>query len=207
MLINPRENIGLSQIIEGNPVATIVIDGQHRVTHWNRACEVLTGTLAKDVIGTGNQWKSFYASKRPIMADLIIDDASENAVDRLYHGRFRPSLLIPGGYEAEDYFPTFNRWLFFTAAPLHDKHGKIIGAIASLHFAPTETSQAALLAENVAPDRVHVTGNSVIDALKWVSARIAAEPNLAAGLADLESRSPRLPSHLQAALDAGQTIG
>jgi UDP-N-acetylglucosamine 2-epimerase (non-hydrolysing) len=65
---------------------------------------------------------------------------------------------------------------------------KIIGAMASLHFAPTEVSAAALRAENVDPARVHVTGNTVIDALHWVTARIAAEPALAAGLADLEAR-------------------
>jgi UDP-N-acetylglucosamine 2-epimerase (non-hydrolysing) len=65
---------------------------------------------------------------------------------------------------------------------------KVIGAIASLHFAPTETSAAALRRENVAPDRIHVTGNTVIDALHWVSARIVAEPALAGGLADLEAR-------------------
>ena len=65
---------------------------------------------------------------------------------------------------------------------------KIIGAMASLHFAPTTTSQAALLRENVDPGRVHVTGNTVIDALHWVSAEIAAEPQLAAGLAELETR-------------------
>lgn len=65
---------------------------------------------------------------------------------------------------------------------------KIIGAMASLHFAPTETSAAALRAENVDPSRIHVTGNTVIDALHWVTARIAAEPVLAAGLAPLETR-------------------
>lgn len=65
---------------------------------------------------------------------------------------------------------------------------KIIGTIASLHFAPTETSRAALLRENVDPARVHVTGNSVIDALRWVTARIEAEPTLASGLAGLEKR-------------------
>jgi UDP-N-acetylglucosamine 2-epimerase (non-hydrolysing) len=42
--------------------------------------------------------------------------------------------------------------------------------MASLHFAPTETSAAALRAENVDPARVHVTGNTVIDALHWVTA-------------------------------------
>jgi UDP-N-acetylglucosamine 2-epimerase (non-hydrolysing) len=65
---------------------------------------------------------------------------------------------------------------------------KIIGSIASLHFAPTETSAAALRAENVSAERVHVTGNTVIDALEWVTARIAAHPELAAGLATLEAR-------------------
>ncbi len=65
---------------------------------------------------------------------------------------------------------------------------KIIGTMASLHFAPTKTSAGALTAENVDPARVHVTGNTVIDALHWVTARIAAEPALAAGLAPLEQR-------------------
>ena len=65
---------------------------------------------------------------------------------------------------------------------------KIIGAMASLHFAPTPVSATALHRENVDPARVHVTGNTVIDALHWVSGRIAAEPALAADLAQLEAR-------------------
>ncbi|WP_313435601.1 non-hydrolyzing UDP-N-acetylglucosamine 2-epimerase [Novosphingobium sp.] len=65
---------------------------------------------------------------------------------------------------------------------------KIIGSMASLHFAPTETARNALVNENVDPARVHVTGNSVIDALHWVTAEIARDPSLAAGLAELEAR-------------------
>ena len=65
---------------------------------------------------------------------------------------------------------------------------KIIGTIASMHFAPTSVSAAALIAEQVDPARVHITGNTVIDALHWVTAKIAAEPDLAAGLASLEAR-------------------
>lgn len=55
---------------------------------------------------------------------------------------------------------------------------KIVGAIADLHFAPTETAAAALRAENVAADRIFVTGNTVIDALHATEARIAADPAL-----------------------------
>jgi len=65
---------------------------------------------------------------------------------------------------------------------------KVIAAMASLHFAPTETARVALLAENVPAGRVHVTGNTVIDALHWVRHRIAAEPALAARLDDLAAR-------------------
>jgi UDP-N-acetylglucosamine 2-epimerase (non-hydrolysing) len=65
---------------------------------------------------------------------------------------------------------------------------RIIGPIAALHAAPTETAAQALLAENVDPAMVHVTGNTVIDALHWITGRIEAEPSLAGGLADLEAR-------------------
>jgi len=43
--------------------------------------------------------------------------------------------------------------------------------LATLHLAPTATSKANLLAENVDPATVVVTGNTVIDALLWASSR------------------------------------
>jgi len=42
---------------------------------------------------------------------------------------------------------------------------KLTGAIADLHFAPTETSKQNLLFENIDPEKIIVTGNTVIDAL------------------------------------------
>lgn len=57
---------------------------------------------------------------------------------------------------------------------------KIIGTIADQHFAPTETARDALLIENVPAERVHVTGNTVIDALHTTLAAIEADPALAA---------------------------
>jgi diguanylate cyclase (GGDEF)-like protein len=96
---------------------------------------MLTGMSSREVIGTSNQWRAFYPSQRLIMADLVLDGAQEGAVDRLYHGRFKPSALIQGGYEAEDFFPQFGdsgRWLFFTAAPLRNTAGQVVGAIETL---------------------------------------------------------------------------
>ncbi len=42
---------------------------------------------------------------------------------------------------------------------------KLAGALADIHFAPTETARENLLREGVAPERIVVTGNTVIDAL------------------------------------------
>lgn len=59
---------------------------------------------------------------------------------------------------------------------------KVAGAIARLHFAPTEQSQVNLAAENVPADHIHVTGNTVIDALQDVVARIESDAVLNAEL-------------------------
>ena len=64
---------------------------------------------------------------------------------------------------------------------------RIVAPIADLHFAPTATAAAALARENVTAG-VHVTGNTVIDALHWTQGRIAAEPALAAGLDAVAAR-------------------
>lgn len=42
---------------------------------------------------------------------------------------------------------------------------KLTGALAAKHFAPTETSKQNLLREGLDPSTIHVTGNTVIDAL------------------------------------------
>ena len=65
---------------------------------------------------------------------------------------------------------------------------KIVGSIADLHFAPTQTAADALLAENVPADRVLVTGNTVIDALHMARTRLAAEPQRTRALDELAER-------------------
>lgn len=59
---------------------------------------------------------------------------------------------------------------------------RITGRIATLHFAPTARARQNLLDENVGAKNITVTGNTVIDALQNVVAKLKAEPALAAGL-------------------------
>jgi UDP-N-acetylglucosamine 2-epimerase (non-hydrolysing) len=48
---------------------------------------------------------------------------------------------------------------------------RLVSPLATLHFCPTRQSALNLQAEAVTPDRVHVTGNTVIDALLWAVER------------------------------------
>lgn len=59
---------------------------------------------------------------------------------------------------------------------------RVTGVIADLNFAPTQTAADALRAENVANDKIFVTGNTVIDALLATSKIIACDKSLASGL-------------------------
>jgi len=125
----------VAQIIQGSTIPTFVVNKYHIVTHWNRACEKLTGSSAGDIVGTDRQWVPFRQEKRPIMADVIIDDMKADELERLYGDKWRKSALIEGAYEAEEFFPHLGesgKWLFFTAAPIKSPDGKIVGAIETL---------------------------------------------------------------------------
>ena len=122
----------LSQIIDGNTIPTFVINKDHIVTHWNRACENFFGYKAGEIVGTNKQWLPFRPEKRPIMADVIVDEMEEKEIDKYYGHSWRKSALIEGAYEAEEFFPHIGekgKWLFFTASPIKNAGGKTVGSI------------------------------------------------------------------------------
>ena len=122
----------VSQIIQGSTIPTFVIDRDHKVTHWNKALENLTNISARDIVGTDKQWVPFYRIQRPTMADVILDQIDTNEIGKLYGAAWNKSALIEGAYQAESFFQNLGKegkWLFFTAAPIKAKNGKIIGAI------------------------------------------------------------------------------
>ncbi|WP_407439229.1 non-hydrolyzing UDP-N-acetylglucosamine 2-epimerase [Lelliottia sp.] len=60
----------------------------------------------------------------------------------------------------------------------------LTGHLAMYHFAPTENSRQNLLRENIADNKIFVTGNTVIDALIWVRDRVLASETLRAELSE-----------------------
>lgn len=59
---------------------------------------------------------------------------------------------------------------------------RLAGAMADIHFAPTEQARSNLSAEGVAAGSIHVTGNTVIDALLNVAKRVRDDDELRARL-------------------------
>lgn len=74
------------------------------------------------------------------------------------------------------------------------------GALADVHFAPTEKARENLLREGIEPKRIHVTGNTVIDALLAVERRIRLDTELRGCL---EVRFPFLDSRKSLVLVTG----
>lgn len=143
----------LTEIIEGYPVGTFVLDKDHQVTHWNRACEVISGTSASQVVGSDEPWRAFGEEKRPLLADRVMGPIDEAELSRYYKGRFWRSPATDGAYEAEVFFDNLagghSRWLHVAATPLRNANGDIIGAIQTLLDVTQRVHAEQMLADTI----------------------------------------------------------
>jgi PAS domain S-box-containing protein len=145
-----EENQTLNQIIFKAPIPIFVLDHDHKITHFNQALEDLTGFKSEEMKGTDFQWKAFYWSKRPVMADLIIDKSSDWDILEHYEFRFDLDTSKEELFAATDFFPDLppeGKWLFFTAAPFKDSNGQIAGAVETLQDVTEEKIQTQKLNE------------------------------------------------------------
>lgn len=123
----------VDNLVQNNAVPTFVIDPDHRVLIWNRACEELTGIRADEMLGRDEPWRAFYDHKRPVLADLIIDGVTGNTP--LHYTTFQKSTFIPEGLQAEGWYHNLNgtdRYIFFNAAPIRNGKGELLAAIQTL---------------------------------------------------------------------------
>ncbi len=139
-----EENQTLSKIIFKAPIPIFVLDKNHKITHFNQALEELTGFTSKQMKGTDSQWKSFYANKRPVMADLIIDKSPDREIIEHYGFKYDRTHFNKDRFAATDFFPDLppeGRWLFFTASPVTNHKGEITGAVETLQDVTEEKIQ------------------------------------------------------------------
>ncbi|MEO6422185.1 MAG: PAS domain S-box protein [Candidatus Nitrotoga sp.] len=127
----------LAQIVHVNPMPMFVIDANCVVTHWNQACEMIIGISAADMVGTNNHWRAFYTKQRLVLADLVVNGASEAEIDESHYSNLqRYFQLSDGVYTAEIFHPSLGEhglWLRCTVAPLMNEQKQVVGAITTFH--------------------------------------------------------------------------
>lgn len=128
-----EQKLFAESLIQNSAVATFVLNPQHKVVFWNKACEELTGMPAFEMIGTDNQWKAFYPQKRQVLADIIIDSNVED-MPALYSA-YAPPVLAENGLHSEGWFPNLNgrdRYIIFDAEPIYDREGALLAVVETL---------------------------------------------------------------------------
>ena len=68
---------------------------------------------------------------------------------------------------------------------------RAIATFAALHCAPTDIAAENLIRESVYPAAVHITGNTVIDALLWTREQLQAAPATTGPIAEMQARFPQ----------------
>jgi len=129
------------------------------------AAATLDGQLAAMLVAIGAALERERPARVVVHGDTLTTLASTLAA----HLRGVPVAHVEAGLRSGD-----------LSAPWPEEGSRrVAGVLADLHFAPSAAAVAALRAENVPAAAIHLTGNTVADALRIIQARIAAAPALA----------------------------
>jgi UDP-N-acetylglucosamine 2-epimerase (non-hydrolysing) len=158
----------LDQVLE---IAGIVPDVDLDVMQPNQSLDAL---MARLVTGLG----SVFDAEKPDRILVHGDTLTTMAATLAAYFRKIPVGHVEAGLRSGDIYQPWPE----------EVNRKVTGAVADLHFAPTEAAANALKAENVDPSRIFVTGNTVIDALLATREKLRERPALAAGLDPLAAR-------------------
>lgn len=126
-----RSRQQMTDIINFLPDATFVRDIAGQVIAWNLAMEKMTGISRDAILGKGDFEYAlpFYREKRPLLADLVIDQSPDMESQYRYCERTGDKI------SSEVFIPHFNNGaganLWCTASPLYSAHGTVTGAIES----------------------------------------------------------------------------
>lgn len=122
----------VADILDFLPDPTFAIDLSGTVTAWNRAMEELTGIPAAGMVGTGEYGYAvpLFKEQRPVLADhlLVSDTAAAKHYPRIDHDGDVLVAEVTASPAGRAPMKIRER-----AGPLHDRHGRVVGAIESIH--------------------------------------------------------------------------
>ncbi|MDQ5988043.1 MAG: Sensor histidine kinase RcsC [Syntrophus sp. SKADARSKE-3] len=127
-----QEHRKLQDIIEFFPDAVFVVDGDKKISAWNRAIEIMTGVEKEQMLGKGDYEYALplFGSRRPILIDLL--DMHSSEIEKTYKYVKREGQKI----FAESYIPSLHQGrgahLWGVAVPLYDGAGNRCGAIEAI---------------------------------------------------------------------------
>lgn len=122
-----------NEYLTESAVATFITSPNHEVLFWNKACEELTGICSSQVMLTDDHWTAFYDTKRPCLADIVINGKLEE-LPNLY-AKYGQSKLSPNGISAEGWYEKLGgkrRYIIFDAVPIYNESGELLAAIETL---------------------------------------------------------------------------
>jgi diguanylate cyclase (GGDEF)-like protein len=122
------------QLMETLAIPVFVLDAASRVIIWNRACECLTGVAAAEVLGTDQHWSSFYVKPQPTLADLVVQNRTDEI--RLLYPNPAKSNSLTSNLSAESWcdMPRIGRrrYLAADASPIYDSSGSVSAVVQTL---------------------------------------------------------------------------
>lgn len=138
------------------------------------------------------------SSVRPQLA-IVQGDTTTSVAAALaaFHARV-PVGHVEAGLRTDDLYDPFPEEL----------NRRLVTQLASLHFAATRRACERLIDEGIAPGRVHLTGNPIVDAVQWIHSRAAgrAAPGRARSILVTAHRRENLGAPLERICAALQRI-
>ena len=187
----------LSDIINFLPDATFAIDLGGSVIAWNKAIEEMTGVPADRMIGKGNfEYSiSFYQERRPMLIDLVLknDPATEASypyITRTGNKRFS-EIAIPHMNDGK------GASLWFTASPLYDTEGILVGAVESIRD---------ITDRKIAEDKVRHTLEEKDVLLKEIHHRVKNNLQVISALIELQIQYMKDPGSINTLRDSQNRI-
>jgi PAS domain S-box-containing protein len=120
----------MEDILERLPVPTFVLDHNHRVVQWNRACHEMTGIGREEILGK-RVWEGFALDEKGSLADKLLDNP-----DMLYekYSNSIISMTETGSFSVETILPRLNNGMraIIQTAPILDQDGKVKGAVQTI---------------------------------------------------------------------------
>jgi signal transduction histidine kinase/ABC-type amino acid transport substrate-binding protein len=120
------------RILEGTPLATLVVGPDGCVTHWNPACESLTGIPAAGIVDPSRDCRPRPEDERPAMVRILEDAVDTDGAAQVVVRRHQVAAEADGIRQLEVFVPhlgSSGRWLYGILAPYRNAEGQPAGTI------------------------------------------------------------------------------